>query len=86
MVDKLVEEAAQAKEDKRVAREIAKNDAHFKQVCAKRGTHCARFKTPEPGGATTRWVEFARHKDGESNARAKAEKQFGTISDWTVVA
>lgn len=86
-VDRLVEAAAQAKEDARVARAVAKNDAQFKKICAKRGTGAARFRTPEPGGATTRWVEFRKDtKDGEAAARAAAQKQYGTISDWTVVA
>lgn len=79
IVDDLVERAHAAKETARVAKKTAKIDAEFKVDCAARGTHAARFKTD---ALTTRWIEY---KD-EGKARAEAEKKFGTVADWTVIA
>lgn len=85
-VDQAVEASRKEKEDKRIAKAIAKNDAAFKASAAKRGAgwHAARFEVPMPGGTDYRWVEF---KDGqEETARAALTKKYGTISNWTVLA
>jgi hypothetical protein len=79
VVDDLVEKARAAKEAARVAKKSAKIDAQFKATCPARGTHAARFKTDD---VTTRWIEY---KD-EAKARAEAEKKFGKVVDWTVIA
>lgn len=83
-VDKLVDAAAQEKEDKRVAKAVAREDAKAKAECAKCGISCARFATPEPGGRTTRWTYFK--KGGEEGAKMEATKKYLAIEDWTVIA
>ena len=79
IVDDLVEKVRAAKETARVAKKTAKIDAQYKATCPARGTHAARFKTD---AVTTRWIEY----QDESAARSEAEKKFGKIADWTVVA
>lgn len=79
IVDGLVEEALAAKELARVAKKTARVDAEFQVDCEARGTHAARFKTD---GLTTRWIEYR----DEATAKSTAEKKYGAISDWTVIA
>lgn len=82
-VDQAVEATRKAKEDARVNKAIAKNDAAYKVSCPKRGTHAARFECPAPGGTAHRWVEF---KGDEEVAKTKAQQKFGPITNWTVIA
>jgi hypothetical protein len=79
IVDQLVEATRAAKEAARVAKKSAKVDADFKASCAARGTHAARFQTD---AVTTRWIEYS----DEGKARAAAEKKFGKVESWTVIA
>jgi len=79
IVDGLVEEALVAKEIARVAKKTARVDAEFQVDCEARGTHAARFKTAD---AAIRWIEYR----DEATARTEAEKKYGSISDWTVIA
>jgi hypothetical protein len=79
VIDQLVEATRAAKETARVAKKMAKVDNDFKFKCATRGTHAARFQSDE---VTTRWIEYR----DEAEARAEAEKKFGKVANWTVIA
>lgn len=67
------------KEEKRVAKAIAKNDASLKATCAQHGTHAARFKTADQ---SIGWIEFT----DENAGRQKAEKKHRVLTNWTVIA
>ena len=80
VIDDLVEKVRAAKETARIAKKTAKVDEKFKATCPARGTHAARFKSD---AATTRWIEFS---GDAAVARANAEKKFGQVAEWTVIA